>query len=44
VSTGIIGPEHRYVMAISPLEPADAAAARQTVTDAVKTMFPGGQI
>jgi Beta-lactamase len=44
VSTGVIGPEHRYVMAISSLEPDDAAAARETVTQAVRTMFPGGKI
>jgi hypothetical protein len=44
VSTGAIGPEHRYVMAISSLEPDDAAAARETVTQAVRTMFPGGKI
>jgi hypothetical protein len=44
VSTGTIGPERRYVMAISSLEPATAAAARETVTQAVKTMFPGGKI
>jgi Beta-lactamase len=44
VSTGAIGPERRYVMAISSLEPDDAAAARETITQAVKTMFPGGRI
>jgi hypothetical protein len=44
VSTGTIGPEHRYVMAISSLEPDDAAAARETITQAVRTMFPGGKI
>ncbi|MFV8161447.1 serine hydrolase [Mycobacterium sp. 134] len=44
VSTGAIGPERRYVMAISSLEPGDAAAARNTMTQAVKTMFPGGRI
>ncbi len=44
VSTGAIGPERRYVMAISSLEPDDAAAARDTITQAVKTMFPGGHI
>ncbi|MCV7227288.1 class A beta-lactamase-related serine hydrolase [Mycolicibacterium komossense] len=44
VSTGVIGSEHRYVMAISSLEADDAAAARDTVTQAVKTMFPGGTI
>ncbi|WP_029112279.1 serine hydrolase [Mycobacterium sp. URHB0044] len=44
VSTGVIGPDRRYVMAISSLEPDGAAAARDTVTQAVKTMFPGGKI
>jgi hypothetical protein len=44
VSTGVIGPERRFVMVISSLEPDDAAAARETVTQAVKTMFPGGKI
>ena len=44
VSTGAIGPERRYVMAISSLEPDDGAAARDTMTQAVKTMFPGGKI
>lgn len=44
VSTGAIGLDARYVMAISSLEPGDAAAARNTITQAVKTMFPGGHI
>ncbi len=44
VSTGVIGPERRYVMAISSLDPTSAAAARETMTRAVKTMFPGGKI
>ena len=44
VSTGVIGPDRRYVMAISSLEPGDYAAARATITQAVKTMFPGGKI
>ena len=44
VSTGAIGPDRRYVMAISSLEPDDAAAARATMTQAVKTMFPGGKV
>jgi beta-lactamase class A len=44
VSTGVIGPERRYVMAISSLEPDDDAAARATITQTVKTMFPGGKI
>jgi hypothetical protein len=44
VSTGIIGPDRRYVMVISSLDPTSAAAARQNMTQAVKTMFPGGKI
>jgi hypothetical protein len=45
LSTGVIGPDRRYVMAISSMQPTgDASAARQTITQAVKTIFPGGQI
>ena len=44
LSTGVIGPDRRYVMAISSLQPDDDAAARATITQAVKTMFPGGRI
>ena len=44
VSTGVIGSERRYVMAISSLDPDDASTARTTITQAVKTMFPGGKI
>jgi hypothetical protein len=44
LSTGIIGADHRYVMAIASDQPASADAARATITQAVKTMFPGGRI
>jgi hypothetical protein len=45
LSTGVIGPDRRYVMAISSMQPTgDSAAARQIITQAVKTMFPGGSI
>jgi hypothetical protein len=44
VSTGAIGPDRRYVMAIGSLQPVGEAAARATVTQLVKTMFPGGRI
>jgi hypothetical protein len=44
VSTGVIGPERRYVMAIGALDPTDAATARANMTRAVKTMFPAGKI
>ncbi|KAA0081212.1 hypothetical protein CIW52_21550 [Mycolicibacterium sp. P9-64] len=45
LSTGVIGPDRRYVMAISSMQPTgNPAVARQTITQAVKTMFPGGTI
>ncbi|MET4427362.1 serine hydrolase [Mycolicibacterium sp. 624] len=44
VSTGTFGPGHRYVMAISSLDPTSEAAARDNITQAVKTMFPGGKV
>ena len=44
LSTGVIGPERRYVMAIGSMQPADDVTARNTITQAVKTMFPGGRI
>jgi hypothetical protein len=44
LSTGIIGPEHRYVKAIGSLDPTSAATARENMTQTVKTMFPGGKI
>lgn len=44
VSTGVIGPDRRYVVAIGSLDPTGAAAARDAMTQAVKTMFPGGKI
>ncbi|BBZ66618.1 LppW family protein [Mycolicibacterium insubricum] len=44
LSTGVIGAQRRYVMVVYSLQPTDDAAARQTITDVVKTMFPGGRI
>ena len=44
LSTGVIGPDRRYAMAISSMQPASAGAARENPTKAVKTMFPGGHI
>ena len=44
VSTGVIGPDRRYVMAISSMQATDADDARATITKAVETMFPGGRI
>jgi hypothetical protein len=44
MSTGVIGGDHRYVMAIGSMQPSDDTTARNTITQAVKTMFPGGSI
>ena len=44
LSTGIIGADRRYVMVIESLQPSDDATARETITQAVKTMFPSGRI
>jgi hypothetical protein len=43
-STGAIGGDRRYVMAIASMQPTDDAIARATITQAVKTMFPGGHV
>lgn len=44
VSTGVIGHDRRYVMAIGSLDPTSEAAARDNITQAVKTIFPGGKV
>ncbi len=44
MTTGVIGSDHRFVMAMASLQPVDDATARATMTQAVKTMFPGGRI
>jgi hypothetical protein len=44
LSTGVIGPDRRYVMVIGSQQPTDDATARATLTQAVKTMFPDGHI
>jgi hypothetical protein len=44
LSTGVIGPNRRYVMVIGSMQPADADVARETITQAVRTMFPGGHV
>jgi hypothetical protein len=44
MSTGVIGADRRYVMAIGAMQPTDDVTARNTITQAVKTMFPGGRI
>lgn len=44
LSTGVIGADHRYVMVVQSLQPSDDATARQTITQAVRTIFPDGRI
>lgn len=44
LSTGIAGPDNRYVIAMAAMQPADEATARNTMTETLKTMFPGGRI
>jgi hypothetical protein len=44
LSTGVIGADHRYVMVVQSLQTSDDATARQTITEAVKTIFPNGRI
>ena len=44
LSTGVIGSDRRYVIAMASMQPVDEAAARDTLTRALKTMFPGGRI
>lgn len=44
LSTGVIGPTRRYVMVIGSMQAGSDDVARRTITEAVKTMFPGGRI
>jgi hypothetical protein len=44
MSTGVIGTDQRYVMAIGSMQATDDATARDTITSAVKAMFPKGRI
>jgi hypothetical protein len=44
LSSGVIGADRRYVMVIESLQDSDDRTARNTVTDAVKSMFPTGRI
>jgi hypothetical protein len=44
LSTGVVGPDHRYIVVVESLQSSDDATARETITQAVKTMFPNGRI
>ncbi|CAM4285618.1 hypothetical protein MB901379_01620 [Mycobacterium basiliense] len=44
LSTGVIGADRRYIMVIGSLQSSDEVTARETITQAVKTIFPNGRI
>jgi hypothetical protein len=44
LSTGLVGADRRYVMVVQSLQTSDDATARDTITQAVKTIFPDGRI
>jgi len=44
LSTGLIGADRRYVMVVQSLQTSDDATARDTITRAVRTIFPNGRI
>ncbi len=44
LSTGVIGADRRYIMVVQSLQPSDDATARETITRAVKAIFPEGRI
>ena len=44
LSTGVIGVDRRYIMVIGSQQTTDDATARSTITQAVKTLFPGGRV
>lgn len=44
LSTGLVGADRRFIMVVSSLQTANEATARDTLTRAVSTMFPGGHV
>ena len=44
LSTGVIGADRRYVMVAQSLQTSDDATARETITHAVRAIFPNGRI
>ena len=44
LSTGVVGPDRRFIVVVSSLQTANDVTARNTLTQAVSTMFPGGRI
>lgn len=44
MSTGVVGADRRYIIAIGSMQPADDKTARDTLTDTIKAIFPDGRI
>lgn len=44
LSTGLVGADRRYVMVVQSLQTSDDATARETITRAVRTIFPNGRV
>jgi hypothetical protein len=44
LSTGVVGADRRYVVVVESLQPSDDATARDTITQFVRNVFPGGRI
>lgn len=44
LSTGIIGADRRFIVALASLQPVGDAAARNTMTKVMTTLFPAGHI
>jgi hypothetical protein len=44
LSTGVVGPDRRFIVVVSSLQTANDVTARNTLTQAVAAMFPGGRI
>ncbi|MUM16728.1 serine hydrolase [Mycobacterium sp. CBMA271] len=44
LSTGVVGPDRRFIVVVSSLQVANDVTARNTLTQAVTTMFPGGRV
>ncbi|BBY88228.1 hypothetical protein [Mycolicibacterium tokaiense] len=44
LSTGVLSADRRYIMVIYALQPVGAEAARETITAAVRAVFPTGRV
>lgn len=44
LSTGVVGADRRYIVVIASLQPSDDGTARETITGAIRRIFPTGRI